>query len=472
MLPANWLRHQRRDAFWKHGSICENFAAVRAPVLAFGGGADAYSNAVPRLVAGMGGRCRGIVGPWEHKYPHLAEIGDSADFLDEALRWRDRLLKGIEKAAEDTPAMRVFVLESQPPSRRSGPRAGRRIAVDRWPPSGTETVALHLGERRLTARHPEPGDATVRIGTPQHYGATAGAFCPGMRIDEELPGDQREDDDLGVCFDGEPLAEPILIAGAPVLEIAARSDRTVAKLVARLCDVRPDGSSALIAWAPLNLTHDLRHETAADLDPERWMSIRLVLDDIAYEVPDGHRHRLVLSTTYWPMLWPSPQPVVLTVRLGAARLELPLASGASTAMARLDPAPGFAEPWRETTEPIHVARRGERSGDGTIVTETPDDLGRAFDPATGLGTESSVCQRFEIRPSDPLSARVRARWTQRIERTGWRVVTESVTSMHADERAFHLSACLDAYENDALVFERVWKEAIPRDHQWRRGDRT
>ena len=47
LLAANWLRHQRRDAFWKHGSICEDFSAVRAPVLAVGGWADAYSNAVP-----------------------------------------------------------------------------------------------------------------------------------------------------------------------------------------------------------------------------------------------------------------------------------------------------------------------------------------------------------------------------------------------------------------------------------------
>ena len=199
------------------------------------------------------------------------------------------------------------------------------------------------------------------------------------------------------------------------------------------------------------------------------MSIRLVLDDIAYEVPAGHQLRLVLSTTYWPMLWPSPQPVVLSVRLGASRLELPLASGDPTAIARLDPilrpAPTLAGPPRETTEPVHAARRGERDEDGTVVTETRDDLGRVFNPATGLGTESSVCQRFEIRPSDPLSARVQARWSQRIERTGWRVVTESVTSMHADEQAFHLSARLEAYENDTLVFERVWKEAIPRDHQ-------
>ncbi len=27
-----WLRHQRRDAFWKHGSVCEDFSQIECPV--------------------------------------------------------------------------------------------------------------------------------------------------------------------------------------------------------------------------------------------------------------------------------------------------------------------------------------------------------------------------------------------------------------------------------------------------------
>ncbi|MCH5375647.1 MAG: CocE/NonD family hydrolase, partial [Planctomycetes bacterium] len=35
-----WLRHQRRDAYWRHGSISEDYAAVRCPVMAVSGWAD------------------------------------------------------------------------------------------------------------------------------------------------------------------------------------------------------------------------------------------------------------------------------------------------------------------------------------------------------------------------------------------------------------------------------------------------
>jgi putative CocE/NonD family hydrolase len=49
-LIANWLKHQRRDTFWMHGSVCEDFSRIKAKVLAIGGWADGYKNAVPALI--------------------------------------------------------------------------------------------------------------------------------------------------------------------------------------------------------------------------------------------------------------------------------------------------------------------------------------------------------------------------------------------------------------------------------------
>jgi len=34
----DWLTHQTRDDFWKHGSVCEDFGAITCPVYALGGG--------------------------------------------------------------------------------------------------------------------------------------------------------------------------------------------------------------------------------------------------------------------------------------------------------------------------------------------------------------------------------------------------------------------------------------------------
>lgn len=102
-----WLRHQRRDEYWRHGSVCEEFSAITCPVLAVSGWADGYSNAVFRLLAGLSGPRKGLIGPWGHKYPHLGIPGPAIGFLQEALRWWDTWLKGRETGVMDEPMLRA-----------------------------------------------------------------------------------------------------------------------------------------------------------------------------------------------------------------------------------------------------------------------------------------------------------------------------------------------------------------------------
>ena len=45
-----WMRHQRRDAYWKQGSVCEDTSAIECAVYAVGGWVDGYSDAILRLV--------------------------------------------------------------------------------------------------------------------------------------------------------------------------------------------------------------------------------------------------------------------------------------------------------------------------------------------------------------------------------------------------------------------------------------
>ena len=48
------------------------------------------------------------------------------------------------------------------------------------------------------------------------------------------------------------------------------------------------------------------------------------LADAAYSFVKGHRIRVAASTTYWPLIWPSPEPVTLTLYGGKSVLELPV----------------------------------------------------------------------------------------------------------------------------------------------------
>ena len=47
-----WLAHQRRDAYWRQGSVCEDYAAIEAAVYAVGGWADGYSQRRPAPARG------------------------------------------------------------------------------------------------------------------------------------------------------------------------------------------------------------------------------------------------------------------------------------------------------------------------------------------------------------------------------------------------------------------------------------
>jgi putative CocE/NonD family hydrolase len=67
-----WLTHQRRDAFWKHGSICDSYGDVEVPVYAVGGWTDGYTTPVLRMLDRLGGPRKGLIGPWGHLYPHNA----------------------------------------------------------------------------------------------------------------------------------------------------------------------------------------------------------------------------------------------------------------------------------------------------------------------------------------------------------------------------------------------------------------
>ncbi|TKB45677.1 MAG: CocE/NonD family hydrolase, partial [Mesorhizobium sp.] len=111
-LAPLWLKHQHRDAYWKRGSICEDYPAIHAAVLSIGGWHDGYRNTISHLAANIEAPVKGIVGPWIHKYPHYAAPEPRIGFLQEALRWWDRWLKDIDTGVEADPAYRAYVMDS------------------------------------------------------------------------------------------------------------------------------------------------------------------------------------------------------------------------------------------------------------------------------------------------------------------------------------------------------------------------
>ncbi|PJF09285.1 peptidase S15 [Pseudorhodobacter sp. MZDSW-24AT] len=458
-LAPRWAAHQARDAYWQHGSICEDFARVQVPVLSIGGWADNYMNTVDALVRHVG--AKGIIGPWVHQYPHTAVPGPAIGFLQEALRWWDRWLKGLPNGAEADPAMRAYMLHSAPPDASARHRAGHWVAEADWPSPQVTAQDLHLGVTAdgggILGQVETSGFERI-VSTAQHLGLWAGEFFP-MGLNAEMPGDQAPDDALSLCFDGPVLDAPLSLLGAARLRLRLASDQPLGLVVARLCDVAPDGTSVRIAHGMLNLCH--RHDRAAPepMTPGKAEEISFDLDQMAYRLSPGHRLRLALSNSYWPFLWPSPAKAQLTLTQG--RLTLPLHQGGDSWS---PPAPEAATPWAH-----RVLRKGQsrRCVETDLITGARalcvlEDGGDVENLSHGLCTGETLTERWEIHPDDPLSARATHVWEQRLSREAWRVRTQVTAQMFGDASHLHMHATLAAWEGDELIFSRDFKEKVPR----------
>lgn len=459
-LAPRWAAHQARDGYWKHGSVCEDYARMQVPVMIWSGWADNYMNTTENLLRGVPAPCKAVVGPWVHQYPHTAVPGPQVGFLQMAIRWWDRWLKDIPNGAEDDPALRAFVMDSAPPDASAALRAGEWVAEAAWP-------SPRVAERQLFLRAggglgvSEGGDFAVTVATPQHLGLQAGEFFP-MGLNAEMPGDQAEDDAMSVCFDGAVLGEALTLLGQARLRLRVASDAPLGFVVARLCDVAPDGRSVRIAHGMLNLCHRDSMEHPAPMVPGQPVEVTVTLDMAGYRVAAGHRLRVALSNSYWPFLWPSPQAGRLTVTGG--QLALPVHDG--TAPDWTPPPVEHTAPWaREVIRPARAARRIERDLiGGTVALVVETDEGAVRDAAHGLVIDEAMTERWEIRPDDPLSARALHVWDQRRSRGDWSIRTLAEAEMTATATHFRMRARLVAWEGDREVFRRDWDDEVERRH--------
>jgi len=455
-LAGRWAERQLRDGYWKHGSVCEDYSAIKAAVLTVGGWHDGYRNTMAHLVENLDAPVKGLIGPWNHKYPHFGMPGPQIDFLGEMLRWWDRWLKDIDNGADDLPDMRAWVMDGVPPQVSYEHRPGRWVALSDWQARPAPQM-WHFNGAGLAK---EAGAVEREAHTHLACGQGAGEYFPFGFGPGELPDDQRVDDALSLCFDSAPMAAGCDILGAPTLRMRLASDQPRAQVAVRLCDVAPDGSSALICHGFLNLRHRAGHEAAVDMPVGEMVDVEVVLDQCGYRVPAGHRLRVAVSTSYWPFVWPEPKPVTLSVTQGALALPvLPEGMGEGWTF----DAPKAA-PKRETRllSKGHEAKRLVRDAtDRSLTLEIGSDTGVEEDVATGLRHQVIHREEFAIREDDAASARARFEWERTMARGDWSVTVRGVVEMRGLAECFDVSASLQV-DDGGEGFSKDWQQKVPR----------
>src|SRR5699024_4123519 len=88
---------------------------------------------------------------------------------------------------------------------------------------------------------------------------------------------------------------------------------------------------------------------------ERYV-VQVKLNGAAQQIPVGHRLRVAISTSYWPLAWPPPRPVRLTILPRRSRLLLPQRISGADGDAALLP---FGDPEGSEPIPLTTIRPGE-----------------------------------------------------------------------------------------------------------------
>lgn len=458
-----WVGHQRRDAFWKQGSVDEDYSAIACPVYAVGGWVDPYTNSVPRLLERLSVPRKGLIGPWVHSYPHTAIPEPSIGFLQECLRWWDCWLKDIDTGIMNEPMLRAWMPDAVPPAPCEPEWPGRWVAEAAWPPAANSEAVYFLGDQRLESAAGPAGQLSL-VGA-QTNGSTAGVWCPyGNKFG--MPIDQRLDDGLSLCFTSEPAQEAMEILGFPQVHLQLSADQPDALVAVRLCDVAPEGDTRLVSWGLLNLTHRNSHADPEPLLPGRQYSVTVQLNVAAHRLAPGHRWRLAVSPTYWPHAWPSPVPVKLTLHTGpASRLILPVRP-ANPLDASLQP---FAEAEGAPMLEHQVLRVPDASRTvsydvtaGRMQMVDLIDDGRS-QLADGLVYDSRITNIYSITDRLPASATVECSRQIEISRGEWNTRVETSSLMTSDREHFYLTNVLNAYEGAVRVFAKTWTSKIRRD---------
>jgi len=471
--PALWLKHQRRDAYWQHGSICEDWSAIEVPVFLVGGWVDAYTNAIPRMLEHLKVPRKAVIGPWAHVYPQDGTPDPAIGFLQEAVKWWDRWLKGVENGVDKEPMLRAWMQDWTPPVGTRKAHPGRWVAEAQWP-SGNVSPKIYY----LNADHGLAGGAgparDLAICSPAYVGQACGewmaAGCPG-----ELPTDQRIDDALSLTFDTPTLGADCAILGAAELDLLLSSDKPVAQIGVRLMDVAPDGAALRVSYQVLNLTHRDSHAKPERLEPGKRYRVQVKFNDCAHRFAAGHRIRVAISTGYWPMVWPAPELATLTVAAGESRLLLPVRKGLAEDGANPFPAPEMAP---LTPASLVSAGRLERRFSYDPVAEralyvTDADGGvfgegvRRFEEI-GTAQNHALKRELSIGAADPLTAVYDLTESYFLQREGkdgkaWDIRAEIRCGMTSTRDTFTVWGELEAFEGGKSFVRREWREEIPRD---------
>lgn len=461
-----WITHNTRDDYWAAGSVVERYADMKAPMYASCGLADpGYAVCTLRMLERYGAPRRMLLGPWAHRMPHFPIPGPGVDFLAGVCGWLNRWLKGAGNDVMAEPDVRAWIYDHAAPATQVGEFLGRWVAEREWPPQGLQTLRYAIRADGLASQAGEK--KRVEVSSPLTMGVAGGEWMPWFVAANgpELAGDQRADDAVSACFDSAPLNAGIDVFGVARVMLDVAADQPEAQVVLRFCSVAPDGSSKRLAFGFLDLGQRDGDAQRLPVEPGKRYRIAVDLLPASHHMPRGHRLRLAVSTSYWPMIWPARRRVRLSIFAGDGEFSVPVRprrAEDATLPAPADPslAPGISA--RVLRKPAVRRSLSQDLATGATTLLIEEDGGHTRIEDRAIEIDWTGKRSTSILPDDPLSAAAYAEWTWTLRFGDVETKTYANTRLICTADTYEIEARVEALEGGHLIAEKTIRRSLPR----------
>ena len=458
-----WMAHQYKNDYWKHGSVAEDYSQVKCPALIICGWTDGYTNAAMRMAEHLPDDCQVMIGPWAHTYPHLARPGPRSGFLQQAVQWWDHWLKDIDNDVDQQPRIKLWLQNSVEPASEYEWRDGNWLGFDAWPPHQIIKETRYFRPKSLS--NSPSAEVIMSIQSPLANAILGPEWLP-HGVGPELSVDQTSEDAGSLCFDTELLQEEMVLCGAVKLKLKLKASGSSGIVLVRLVDLFSDGKSTQISYGLLNLEHRNGLHKPEPVVPDEWMDVEIQLNDIAQCLPAGHRLRLAISTQAWPLVWPAKHNNSLALNLAQCRLNLPTLKPGTVESQKIEPLqpPAIPEPLAITwLRPVNRQRTIKRDPLRETVSRTYlKDDGAFRIEEHGLEIDASGCLTYHCRGEDPLSAEAEYEYRIQHSRGEWNAAVKCRVKITSDMTNFYIDGEYRMLEDGQRVKTRNINEIIPR----------
>lgn len=318
------LRNGIDNDFWRSGSLRWHYQDLKVPVYLIGGLLDGYRDTLPHVLENASVPVRATLGPWPHAWPNSASPGPTWEWREDASRWWKYWLdQPVAKNPEfESNSFRFF--------QRSGNAADATLSEldgqwlqTQWPLPSEKSPVIDFYPSRNNTLQTSSNHFTPTETSLQRITST------GIELGEwwgELLPDMSSVDSESLVFDSKPFETPLAVLGQARVNLLTASDSNDGHWVVRLEDIAPDGSVTLITGGAVNGQIPNSTQQPQPLTPGEFYPLSIPLRMTTWTFQQGHRLRLAISNSAFPMFWPSPNLKTSRLKIDsvATKLELPV----------------------------------------------------------------------------------------------------------------------------------------------------